>query len=47
MNDQQMPVLPREIEKKSFEIIESEVPEPRPFKGGEGALGGSQFTYAV
>jgi len=35
MNDIQGPSEPGAIEKKSFAIIESEVPEPRPFSGDE------------
>jgi precorrin-8X/cobalt-precorrin-8 methylmutase len=35
MNRLQGPVEPGAIEKKSFAIIDSEVPEPRPFSGNE------------
>ena len=35
MNDIQGPLEPGAIEKQSFAIIESEVPEPRPFAGDE------------
>ncbi|MBW1722584.1 MAG: precorrin-8X methylmutase [Deltaproteobacteria bacterium] len=35
MERERTPMDPGEIEKRSFEIIESEVPEPRPFNGRE------------
>ncbi|MDY7038266.1 MAG: precorrin-8X methylmutase [Thermodesulfobacteriota bacterium] len=35
MTDNYLPVGPGEIEKKSFAIIDSEIPEPRPFAGEE------------
>lgn len=35
MNEPRGPNRPQDIESRSFEIIESEVPEPRPFAGSE------------
>ncbi|MBW1766884.1 MAG: precorrin-8X methylmutase, partial [Deltaproteobacteria bacterium] len=35
MSSSYLLIEPGEIEKKSFAIIESEVPEPRPFQGEE------------
>ena len=35
MSNNHLTVEPGEIENKSFAIIESEVPEPRPFQGEE------------
>jgi len=35
MTDSRNPIAPGDIEARSFEIIESEVPEPRPYQGGQ------------
>jgi precorrin-8X/cobalt-precorrin-8 methylmutase len=35
MNSIKGPIEPGAIESKSFKIIDSEVPEPRPFSGNE------------